>query len=178
MKRTTYGAAVALVLAAGTLSAQVKTLTGQVETATATVESIERTTRQVTLKGTDGKYEVLTVPDNVKRFDALKVGDTIKVRYYENIILRRHDPNTKPIDTATGGTTPASGAKPAGTMAAQRTITATITAIDQKVPSITFSGPNGWSYSSRVEDTKALATVKVGDQIDITWTTAMLVGIE
>jgi hypothetical protein len=40
---------------------------------------------------------------------------------------------------------------------------------------ITFTGPNNWRYSSRVEDKKALATVKVGDRVDITWTDALLV---
>ena len=58
------------------------------------------------------------------------------------------------------------------------TITATITAIDPKAPSITFTGPNGWKYTSRVEDTKALAKVKVGDKVDIIWTEAMLVSLE
>jgi hypothetical protein len=29
---------------------------------------------------------------------------------------------------------------------------------------ITVSGPDGWTYSTRVEDTKALAKVKVGDK--------------
>ena len=66
----------------------------------------------------------------------------------------------------------------AGTASHQRTITATITAIDPSVPSITFSGPNGWKYSSRVQDTAALAKVKVGDKVDITWTEAMLVSLE
>jgi hypothetical protein len=61
---------------------------------------------------------------------------------------------------------------------APRTITATITKIDQKAPSITFSGPNGWAHSTRVEDTKALAKVKVGDKVDITWTEAAVVSIE
>ena len=56
--------------------------------------------------------------------------------------------------------------------------TATITAIDPKVPSITFSGPNNWTYSSKVEDKKALATVKVGDKVDITWTVALLVSFK
>jgi len=43
---------------------------------------------------------------------------------------------------------------------------------------ITFSGPNNWSYSSRVEDTKMLAQVKVGDKVDITWTEALLVSFD
>jgi len=46
------------------------------------------------------------------------------------------------------------------------------------VPSITFTGPNGWKYSSRVEDKKALAKVKVGDRLDITWTEALILSVE
>ena len=47
-----------------------------------------------------------------------------------------------------------------------------------KVPSITFSGPNGWTYSSKVEDKEALSKVKVGDRVDITWTDAMILSID
>ena len=73
-------------------------------------------------------------------------------------------PGEKDVDTTTAGATPGAGAKPSGTMAEQRTITVTITEIDPKVPSITFKGPNNWTYSSRVEDKQALAKVKVGDK--------------
>jgi hypothetical protein len=74
--------------------------------------------------------------------------------------------------------TRSSGAKPGVTGASQRTITATITAIDSKIPSITFSGPNNWKYSSKVQDTKMLSQVKVGDKVDITWTEALLVSFD
>ena len=67
---------------------------------------------------------------------------------------------------------------PGGTVAKQVTITATITAIDQNVPSITFTGPNGWKYTSRVQDKAALAKVNVGNKVDIIWTEAMLVSVE
>jgi hypothetical protein len=46
------------------------------------------------------------------------------------------------------------------------------------VPSISFTGPNGWHYSSKVEDKKALSKVKVGDRLDITWTMAVLISAE
>ena len=179
MRTLTTAAVVAAVsLTANVAFAQSKTVTGETRTVTATVESIEKSTRQVTLKNEDGTYEVLTVPASVKRFDALKVGDKIKANYYENIVIRLKAPGEKDVDTASGATTPGSGAAPSGTVAAQRTITATITAIDQSVPSITFKGPNGWTYSSRVEDKAALAKVKEGDKVDITWTTAALVSID
>ena len=57
-------------------------------------------------------------------------------------------------------------------------ITATITAIDPKIPSISLSGPNNWNYSSRVADKEALKQVKVGDELDITWTEAVLLSVD
>jgi len=169
-------------LFAGTASAQEramsKTLTGEQKTVTATVEAIERSTRLVTLKEQNGEYTEITVPRDVTRFDTLKVGDKVTAKYYENIVLRLKQPGEKSSDTDTAALTPGSGAKAGATAAMQRTITATITHIDPKVPSISFSGPNGWKYSSRVEDKAALAKVKVGDRLDITWTTAVLISVE
>ena len=80
--------------------------------------------------------------------------------------------------SSTKGTTGSEQVLPGGTRAKQVTITATITAIDPTTPSITFTGPNGWKYSSKVQDTEALAKVKVGDKVDIVWTEAMLVSVE
>jgi len=165
-------------LASGVAYAQTKTVTGETQTVNATVEAIDQTRREVTLKKDDGTYEVLNVPKSVKRFDALKVGDTLSVRYYENIVLRVKPEGEADVNTASGGVVPAAGEKPTGTMSAQRTITAKITAIDQALPSISFTGPNGWNYTTRVQDKDALAKVKVGDRVDITWTAAAVVAFD
>jgi len=180
MKRlfATFALLGVVVLAAAPALAQTKTLTGETVTKTATIEAINHATRELTVKGPEGNFVTFTVAPEVKRFDTLKVGDTIVAKYYENLVIRVKLPGEKDVDSATSGAAPAAGAKPGATVAEQRTITATITAIDPKVPSITFKGPNNWSYSSRVEDKKALAQVKVGDKVDITWTQAVLIGIE
>jgi hypothetical protein len=176
---TPYLVAATVALMANTSAAQVtKTLTGDTTTVTATVEAIDTTRREVTLLDSKGTHEVLTVPRSVKRFDSLKVGDKVKAHYYENIVLRLKAPGEKAVDTAAVAATPAPGEKPTGTLAGQRTITATITALDPAVPSVTFEGPNGWKYSSRVQDKKALAQVKVGDRVDITWTQAALLSFD
>ena len=168
--------AAALVLSIGRgAAAQSKTLTGEKATITATVEAIEASTRTVTLKGPKGNYLDIVVPDTVTKFDAIKVGDKITATYYENLVVRLKHPGEAATDTDATAVTRGTGAKPAATASTQRTITATITAIDPKVPSITFTGPHDWSYSSKVEDKKALAKVKVGDKVDITWTDALLV---
>jgi hypothetical protein len=164
-------------LVATTALAQSKTITGETITKTATIEAINFGTRELTIKLPEGNYVTFTASPEVKRFDALKVGDTIVAKYYENLVIRLKLPGEKDVDTATTAGTKAGGVKPGATLADQRTITATITQIDPKVPSITFKGPSNWTYSSRVEDKKALEKVKVGDKVDLTWTQAVLIGV-
>jgi hypothetical protein len=176
-KAIALGGAALLALTASSVGAQTKVISGEMKTASVTVEAIDHSARQVTVKKADGLNETFYVPQSMKRFDALKVGDKINAKYYENVVLQLKEPGTPDVNKATPALVPVEGA-PAGTMSYQRTITATITAIDPKAPSITFSGPQGWKYSSRVKDTAALAKVKVGDKVDITWTMAMLVSVD
>jgi hypothetical protein len=177
MKRALLGVAAVLIATVAPAGAQTKTLTGETKTVTASVEAIDKAARSVTVKKPDGTYDVFYFPETIRRFDALKVGDKITAKYYENLVLRVKAPGEKDVNSASGGTVRAEG-KLAGTTSRQRTITATIAAIDQAVPSITFTGPNGWKYSSRVEDKKALEKVKVGDRLDITWTEALILSVE
>jgi hypothetical protein len=171
-------AAALLLPLAPSVQAQSKTITGEAVTVSATVEAVEASTRTITLKGPKGNYVDVVAPDTVTRFSEIKVGDTITAQYYENLVVRLKHPGEKSVDSDSAAVTKGTGAKPGATAATQRTITATITAIDPKVPSITFSGPHNWTYSSRVEDKKALATVKVGDKVDITWTEAVLLSFK
>jgi len=177
-KWTMMGAAAMLAALAIPAGAQVtKTVPGRTERMTVTVEAIDSGRRHVTVKKPDGNYEVLYVPASVKKFDTLKVGDKVTANYYENMVLRVAPPGSAPKDEASAAVTRAETGT-AGTAAHQRTITATIAAIDMKVPSITFTGPNNWKYSTKVEDKNALSKVKVGDKVDITWTEAMVVSLD
>jgi hypothetical protein len=180
MKRFVVGiiAAAVLVSMAGTAMAQSKTFNVQMRTETATVETIEVASRTVTLRKPDGTVVTVVAGPDIKRFGEIKVGDKVNARYYENVVIRLKRPGEPDVDTAAKTTTPSQQALPGGTRAKQRTITATITAIDMNAPSITFTGPNGWKYSSAVQDKAALAKVKVGDKVDIVWTEALLVSLE
>jgi hypothetical protein len=178
MTALVFGAVVAaMTLSAGAPLPQTKTLTGEQKTVTASVEAIDASNRSVTVKKQDGTYDVFYVPSAIKRFETLKVGDTVKARYYENIVLTMKKPGEASTDTSKRAVTRATEGA-AGTAAHQRVITATITQIDINVPSITFTGPNNWKYSTRVEDKAALAKVKVGDRVDITWTEAMILSLD
>ena len=172
------GVGVILAAVAAPAGAQVsKTLNGTLETVTVSVEGIERASREITVKKKDGSYDVLYVPEQVKQFDTLKIGDKITAKYDETLVIRLQEPGQKPIDAEASALTKSTDSR-AATASHQRTITATITHIDPKVPSITVSGPNNWTYTKRVEDTKMLAKVKVGDKLDLTWTEAVIMSLE
>jgi hypothetical protein len=180
MKRLVVGiiAVGVLVSMPRTAMAQSKTITTEMRTETGTVEAIEASTRTVTLKKADGTFVTTVAGPDITRFDELKIGDKVNVRYYDNVVVRVKQPGEPDADLSTRGTTGSEQVLPGGTRAKQRTISATITAIDSTAPSITFTGPNGWKYTSRVQDPQALANVKVGDKVDIVWTEAVLVSVE
>ena len=181
MKRSVVGliAAAVLVPMAQLAMAQAKTVTSEMRTETGIIEAIEAGSRTITLKKPDGSFVTTVAGPEIKRFEELKVGDKVNARYYENIVMRLKRPGEPDVDS--GGktmTTPSETVLPGGTKAKQRTITAAITAIDMDKPEVSFSGPNGWKYTSMVRDKDALAKVKVGDKVDIVFTEAMLVSIE
>lgn len=180
MKRFVVGlvAAAGLVAMAGPVMAQSKTVRSEMRTDTGTIEAIEASSRTLTLKKPDGTFVTTVAGADITRFAELKLGDTVNVRYYDNVVIRVKKPGEAEVISGAQGTTGSEQVLPGGTRARQVTITATITAIDPTTPSITFTGPNGWKYSSKVQDTVALAKVKVGDKVDIVWTEAVLVSVE
>jgi len=171
-------AAGALMSVAHMAVAQSRTVTSEMRTETGTVESIDTASRMITLKKPDGSFVTTAAGPDIARFAEVKVGDKVTVRFYENIVVRMKRPGEAESLSASKSTTPSEQVLPGGTRAKQVTISATITGIDMNAPSVTFTGPNGGKYTSRVQDTEALAKVKVGDKIDIVWTEAMLVSLE
>ena len=159
-------------------AAQIKTVPGDTISATATVTAIVPSTRSLTLKKSDGEIIQVTAPPEVKRFDEIKVGDTITAKYTENMILRVMKPGEAAVNSATGGVAAGGGARPSGTVTAQRSVTATITAIDSAAPSITLTGADKKTDPAKVADREALKQVKVGDRLDITFQAAVLVAVD
>lgn len=166
-----------ILLAGGPVGAQTKVIPGEHKRITATVEAIETGTRTVTLRRSTGELTTVRVPDQAARFSEIRVGDTVSITYYDNIVLRVKAPSEQDVDTVHAALTPGTGGRPAGTSAYQQTISATVDAIDVNTPSISFKGPRDWSYSAKVQDRNALQQVKVGTRVDITWTEATLVSV-
>src|SRR6516165_5091395 len=64
----------------------------QQATATLTIQAINSTARSLTLRNEKGEEDTFVAGPEVKRFDQLKVGDKIKVTYYESLVFELRKP--------------------------------------------------------------------------------------
>ena len=158
--------------------AQMKELPQQTITVAGTVETIDKNKRLLQIKTADGKFVAVDVPAGAKRFDELKVGSKVKATYNNNVLVRVKAPGEAAMDSAGTASTMGKEAKPGGTALMTRTMTATISEIDKGSSSMTFVGPNDWKYSRRIVDPKVFDQVKVGDRVDITWSTDLAIAVE
>jgi Cu/Ag efflux protein CusF len=148
-------------------------------TATATIQAIDSTSRAITLRDEKGQEDTYTVGPEVKRFDELKVGDTVKMTYYESIVYQIRKPGEKPGPTSLdAAASRGKAALPSGTVGVQQKMTVTVKAIDPAVPSVTVTTPDGRTVTRKIDDKKNIEGLKVGDQIDITYTQAVVTSVE
>jgi len=179
MKKTLIALAVLLAMPLVARAQKPVSVTDAVELTTK-IEAIDHTSRMVTLKDKDGETETIYCGPEVKRFDELKVGDTVTFRYQESIALAIRKPGQPSgLPAKTGpAVTRSTGPKPGGTIAQQETATVTIKAIDAKVPSVTVLTEDGRTASFKIEDKKNLKDVKVGDKVEITYTEAVMISVK
>jgi hypothetical protein len=158
--------------------AQVKQLPTHTITVSGTVATIDHDKRVLNIKTADGTFETLDVPQSAKRFDELKVGDKVSATYNNNVSVRLKPAGEPAVDTGSASQVSGGGVRPGGTIAVERTMTATVDAIDKNASSITFVGPNGFKYSRHVVDPTVFDQVKVGDKVDISWRTGVTFSVE
>lgn len=173
--------AVAILLAAAPSAWAQKPVTeSAVVEATATIEAIDHANRVITLKDKDGNTETVLAGPQVKRFDELKVGQTVTFRYHESVAYQIRKPGEAAAPTAAGQETlvRGEGAKPSATISRQDTATVTVKSIDLTTPAITVATEDGHLLSMKVNDRKNLEGVKVGDRVEVTYTQALAIAVK
>jgi len=144
---------------------------------TATITAINPSTRVVTLKDEKGHVEDVQCGPDIKRFNELKVGDVVTFSYHAAVVY----------DIAKAGApTPAAGAdivrgqgvKPSGAVTQQSKATVTIESVDPAASSITVRTADGHSMTAHVEDKKKLDGLKAGDNVELTFTEALMVTVD
>jgi Cu/Ag efflux protein CusF len=147
-------------------------------TVTATIKAIDSATRSITLRSENGDEDTFTVGPAVTRFDQLKVGDTIRATYYESLVFQLRKPGAPAPPSGTGLAGGRLKDVPGGALGKEQTTTVTVKAVDMNVPSITVATADGRILTRKIADKKNLEGVKAGDQIDITYTQAVVVSAE
>jgi hypothetical protein len=145
----------------------------------ATVTGIDTATRKVTLVSPDGvKTEVKAGPE-VANFDQIRIGDQVKVRAVESMVvfLKKKGAPGGDFAAAAVGVAP-EGAKPGLAMAQTVELTAKVTALDLKRRKATLLYPDGVKQTVKVRDDVDLAKVAVGDEVVLRSTEALAILVE
>lgn len=147
--------------------------------ATAKVMKIDQKTRVVTLKADDGEEYTFVADEAVQNLAQVKKGDVVTATYTQAIAyeVKKGGGAAGASATLAGSAAPI-GDKPAGAIGAKVTLTVVVAAIDPKVPSVKFKGPDGSTRTVKVQHPEKLQGVKVGDTVDLTYTEAVAIKVE
>ncbi len=145
----------------------------------ASVEAIDKAQRTVTLKGPKGNVKTVTAGPDVRNFDQIKVGDMVVVRYLESLTLTLKKDGKELVSKseATDAARAKAGEKPGAIAGRQVEVTANVIAVDAASQTVMLKGPQR-TVDLRIADPKQFALVKVGDQVQATYTEALALSVE
>ena len=155
----------------------------RVESVTATVVAVDVAKRLIELRGPEGRTETFEVSDEVRNLPQVKVGDNLVVRYYASINaeIRPKGAPAPDVGESVGAARAPAGAKPGVAIGSVVSQTVVIQSVDNKTHTVMFSGPDGLVRNVQVQDPDAqkfIATLKKGDQVDVTFGEALAVSVE
>jgi len=146
---------------------------------TATIIAIDRTTRDITLKGPKGNRVTVTAGPEVKNFDQINVGDKVHARYVDALVLELKHGNdlavTRTDESSAKGAAP--GAQPHGVAGRRITVVADVVAVDRQTQIVTLRGPE-LTVDMKVTDPNQLKRIQKGDQVYATYTQALAMVVE
>jgi hypothetical protein len=122
---------------------------------------------------------VLEAGRAVKNFNQIKVGDQVKLEYYDAVAIYVGSQGKPPeANVATVTATAPKGQKPAGAKIEVVDVSATIQAIDKTKRTMTLKGPLGNSISVRVDKSvAAFDELKDGDSVHVRYTEAVAISV-
>jgi hypothetical protein len=145
----------------------------------ATITAIDPKTREITLKGPQGREAVVTAGPEVKNFTRMKVGDQVNVKYVEALTLelKKGGGGTVGRTEKAGAGAAKPGERPAGAAGRQVKVIADVVNVDTANQVVTLKGPKR-TVDLKVRDPKQLAMIAKGDQVEATYTEAVAVSVE
>lgn len=146
-----------------------------------TITQVDQAARTVTVKRPAGDEVVINVSERVKNFAQVKVGDQVVLRQGQALVLELKKTGTSSgIRERTDKEQMAvakPGEKPGIAVAREIKVTADVTAVDKKASTVTLRGVHE-SRTLKVQDPKILASVKKGDQVEVTYVEGEALSVE
>ena len=135
------------------------------------VVAINRDTRLMTLRTADGTFEVIHIPEQVKRIDEIEIGNKVSISETEAVLVDIE----KGRDAGAMGAIPETtverdpgSAKPAGTIVDKLTLYGKVESVDKAASTVTVRGPNQ-TVTLAVEDKAILDELAPGDGVIATY---------
>ena len=143
------------------------------------VTGIDSAAREVTLVSRYGEAFKVTAGPEVRNFNQIRIGDSLKISLKENLVVRMAKPGEKLHDEsyATGSRT-ARGAKPGAKMTETVQYVGTITSIDAKKRKATLRFSDGSSGSFDVRPDIDLSKRHTGEKVLIRVTESLAVSMK
>lgn len=160
-------------------SAPGKVAMGDAVQVAAAVTAIDKAKRLLTLKGPEGNVFVVQAGPEVKNFDNIKVGDSVVIRYVEALTLElKKGTGTVRERIEREGTAVAKpGERPGVATGRTVTVVADVVAVNAAKQTIRLRGVER-TIDLKVRDPQQLALIKVGDQVEATFTEAIALAVE
>jgi hypothetical protein len=142
------------------------------------VTALDLTKRTVTLGGPSGRVAMVNAK-NARNLDQVKVGDTVKITYLEElaIFVRKTDAAPHAMEAKAVELAP-KGEKPGGVVTDTIEITANVEAIDYQTRAIALKGPLGNTRIFKVSDAvERFNEIKAGDKVVVRVTEAIALAV-
>lgn len=145
---------------------------------TAVVTAIDAKNRIVTFQGPEGNEFAILADSSVKNFAQIKVGDRLVVEYIQAVALDfQKGDGIRMMSSFDDSARAKAGAKPGAAALRKVTIVTNIWAVNQAKGTVLVRGPYGHFTEVKLKDPGLLSGVKVGDQMKVTYTDAVAIGI-
>jgi hypothetical protein len=153
------------------------------QTATAEVTAVDPAGRFITLREKDGSTLTVQAGPEVRNFDQIRAGDTLRVRYHETLAatLRPNDDTTSPVKGAAVVGSAKPGSAPAGGVGLAATTQVRIKSVDLENDIVVFemdSGALRKVHAVRPEGREFIRTLKNGDIVQLDYKSSMALTIE
>ena len=146
-----------------------------------TITKINKETREITIKGSNGELDTITAGEEVERFDEIEVGDVITLEYLKFLRAEFRKPTAEEIEEPLVMMAEAEkaemDAEPGAAIGAVVKAVVSIQVINLPFMFVVIEGPNGNLTTIDVEDEELIKQLHVGQVVILTYGEAVAISL-